>query len=79
MRCSQPIATLPLFFSLALLTSQALAADFTGKVVGVSDGDTITVLHNGKGERIGLHGIDCPEKRQAFGNRAKQHPWQLVS
>ena len=34
-------------------------------MVGVSDGDTITVLHNGKGERIRLHGIDCPEKRQA--------------
>ena len=45
---------------------------FTGKVVGVSDGDTITVLHNGRGEKIRLHGIDCPEKRQAFGNRAKQ-------
>ncbi len=26
-------------------------------MVGVSDGDTITVLHNGKGERIRLHGI----------------------
>ncbi len=41
-------------------------------MVGVSDGDTITVLHDGKGERIRLHGIDCPEKRQAFGKRAKQ-------
>ncbi len=39
--------------------------EFAGRVVGVSDGDTITVLHNGKGERIRLHGIDCPEKRQA--------------
>src|SRR5207247_10694465 len=45
---------------------------FTGKVVGVTDGDTITVLHNGKGERVRLHGIDCPEKGQAFGQRAKQ-------
>ncbi len=53
-------------------------ADFTYKVVGVSDGDTITVLHNGKGERIRLHGIDCPEKRQAFGNRAKQFTSNLV-
>ncbi len=43
-----------------------------GKVVGVSDGDTITVLHDGKGEKIRLYGIDCPEKRQAFGKRAKQ-------
>ncbi len=78
MRCSQPIATLPLFISFALLTSQALAADFTVRVVGVTDGDTITVLHNGKGERIRLHGIDCPEKRQAFGNRAKQFTSNLV-
>ncbi len=66
MRRSQLTTTLPLFFSLALITSQTLAADFTGRVVGASDGDTITVLHNGKGERIRLHGIDCPEKRQAF-------------
>ncbi len=44
----------------------------------VSDGDTITVLHSGKGERIRLHGIDCPEKRQAFGKRAKQLTSNLV-
>ncbi len=61
MRRSQLTATLPLFFSFALLTNQTLAADFTGRVVGVADGDTITVLHNGKGERIRLHGIDSPE------------------
>ncbi len=47
-------------------------------MVGVSDGDTITVLHNGKGERIRLHGIDSPEKRQAFGKRAKQLTSSLV-
>ena len=78
MHRSQLTATLPLFFSFALLTSQTLAADFTGRVVGVSDGDTITVMHNGKGERIRLHGIDCPEKRQAFGKRAKQFTSNLV-
>ncbi len=66
MRRSQPIATLPLFISFALLASQTHAADFTGKVLGVRDGDTNTVLHSGKGERIWLHGIDCPEKRQAI-------------
>ena len=36
------------------------------------------MLHNGQGERIRLHGIDCPEKRQAFGNRAKQFTSNLV-
>ncbi len=39
---------------------------------------TPSVLHNGKGERIRLHGVDCPEKRQAFGNRAKQFTSNLV-
>ena len=51
---------------------------FTGKVVGVSDGDTISVMHNGKAERIRLSGIDCPEKGQAFGQRAKQFTSALV-
>ncbi len=52
MRCSQPIGTLPLFLGIALVASQPLAADFTGRVVGVSDGDILTVLHNGLGARI---------------------------
>ena len=78
MRRAHLIAPLLLFLGIALVASQTLAADFTGRVVGVSDGDTITVLHNGKGERIRLHGIDCPEKRQAFGNRARQFTSNLV-
>ncbi len=55
--------------------SPTVVLEFLGKVVGVSDGDTITVLHNGKGERIRLHGIDCPEKRQAVHLHAgvRQH------
>ncbi|WP_319405809.1 thermonuclease family protein [uncultured Desulfosarcina sp.] len=48
------------------------AAAWQGEVVGISDGDTITVLHNGKGEKIRLYGIDTPEMKQAFGKRAKQ-------
>ncbi len=71
-------SALLLFASALWLLSAALAADFTGRVVGVADGDTITVLHKGKGERIQLHGIDCPEKRQAFGKRAKQFTSTLV-
>ncbi len=59
-------------------SAPAVVQEFTGRVMGVSDGDTITVLHNGKAERIRLHGIDCPEKRQAFGKRAKQFTSNLV-
>lgn len=61
-----------------LLATSAFAADFTGQVVGVIDGDTIDVLHNGKAERIRLTGIDCPEKGQAFGKKAKQAASELA-
>jgi micrococcal nuclease len=54
------------------LPTVALPSEFTGKVVGVAKGDSITVLRNGKGERIRLNGIECPELRQAFGQRAKE-------
>ncbi len=53
------------------LTLSAYATDFTGQVVGVVDGDTIDVLHNGKAERVRLYGIDCPEKKQPYGKQAK--------
>jgi micrococcal nuclease len=54
-----------------LAASFSFAADFTGRVVGVIDGDTIEVLHNQRAEPIRLSGIDCPEKRQDYGTRAK--------
>jgi micrococcal nuclease len=36
------------------------------------------VLHNNRRERVRLNGIDCPEKGQAFGKRAKQAASELV-
>jgi micrococcal nuclease len=63
---------------LLLPTHHATASDFTGSVVGVIDGDTIDVLHNGQAERIRLNGIDCPERGQAFGKKAKQFTSSLV-
>ena len=47
-------------------------ADFTGKVVAVADGDTITVLKDLQQVKIRLTEIDAPEKKQAFGNRSKE-------
>ena len=60
-----------LTFQLVVLNF-AFADGFSGKVVGISDGDTISVMHNGKAEKVRLYGIDCPEKAQAFGEKAKQ-------
>ena len=42
------------------------------------DGDTIEVLHNQHPERIRLSGIDCPEKGQVYGKRAKHAASELV-
>jgi micrococcal nuclease len=70
--CRSPIvAAQTLCLALLLYGPEAISADFTAKVIGVLDGDTIEVLHNQHPERIRLSGIDCPEKGQAFGNNAK--------
>jgi len=61
-----------------LVASFRLAADFTGKTVGVSDGDTITVLCGGKGVKVRLYGIDCPESSQDFGQAAKKFTSNMV-
>lgn len=66
------------FLVLFVLLSVSPAFPFTGQVVGVLDGDTIIVLHNRKAQRIRLQGIDCPEKGQPFGTRAKQATSDLV-
>jgi len=50
------------------------AETFSGRVVGVADGDTITVLDAGHVQhKIRIMGIDAPEKAQPFGNQSKQH------
>ena len=68
-------------FTLALLLfSFGLNADtIQGKVVGVADGDTLTVLDaTNTQHKIRLQGIDAPEKAQAFGQKSKQSLHQLV-
>jgi micrococcal nuclease len=61
-----------------LFCTLSLSTEFEAKVVGVVDGDTIDVLYNSKKIRIRLNGIDCPEKSQAFGAKAKQFTSGLV-
>ncbi|MGE3262660.1 MAG: thermonuclease family protein [Bacteriovoracia bacterium] len=58
---------------LALLLPALVHADsFEGKVVAVSDGDTVKVLRPDKTlEKIRLLGIDAPEKKQDFGQKSK--------
>ncbi len=54
------------------------AESLVGKVVAVSDGDTITILRNNRTTRVRFAGIDCPEKRQPFGRAARKYTSDAV-
>ncbi len=57
----------------------AWADTVSGRVVGVTDGDTIKVLENERTQHvIRLAGIDAPERGMSFGSRSKQHLSALV-
>jgi endonuclease YncB( thermonuclease family) len=59
--------------------STSFAESFSGRVVSVSDGDTITVLDTAHQQfKIRLSGIDAPEKAQPFGQRSKESLSRLV-
>jgi endonuclease YncB( thermonuclease family) len=61
------------------LTLAGSAAELRGRVVGVADGDTITVLDAGHEQvKVRLNGIDAPESGQAFGQVSKANLSRLV-
>ena len=47
--------------ALGLLVATTAMADFTGRVVGITDGDTGRVPNDGQAVKIRLHGIDASE------------------
>jgi endonuclease YncB( thermonuclease family) len=80
---SRSQSRLPAFLAALLcaltLISPALAQSITGKVVGVTDGDTIKVLTAEKARvQDRLNGVDAPESAQPFGQVAKQFASKLV-
>jgi micrococcal nuclease len=54
-----------------LLVVPSFCHAWFGKVVHVADGDTITVLRDGKKVKVRLYGIDTPERKQWYGQNAK--------
>ncbi len=69
-----------LFLVVAVLATPLRAETLAGKVVGVTDGDTITVLLSTNQQRdIRLAGIDAPEHGQAFSIESTKHLSELVS
>jgi endonuclease YncB( thermonuclease family) len=64
---------------LVLLTAcPTRGSAYSARVVGISDGDTLTVLRDRTQVRTRLHGIDVPETGQDFGSRAKQAASKLA-
>lgn len=64
---------------LMLLPTTLLAQVLTGRVVKISDGDTFTLLINNHDQvKVRLDGIDAPEKKQAYGNKAKQYLSSMI-
>ncbi len=63
-----------LIFLILFLCSASVLADITGRVVSVTDGDTIKVLDSTNTRyKVRLTGIDAPERGQPFGSKSKDH------
>lgn len=77
-RLGGPLSLAVLFVVFGLGVPVAADDHFTGTVIGVSDGDTISVLRDRTPIKIRLDGIDCPESGQDFGRRAKQFTSAMV-
>ena len=78
--CSFPVLfILPCIFNVIGIAQHWQHAVLTGRVTGVSDGDTITILGSGYREyKIRLNGIDAPEKGQAYGQASKESLSRMV-
>ncbi len=74
-----PKRTVWLWFPLILMLAPTWAEDFSGTVIAVHDGDTVTVLTpNRRQIRVRLAEIDTPESNQPYGERAKEALTALV-
>jgi endonuclease YncB( thermonuclease family) len=68
------------FILLLASCASSSAATLTGRVVRVTDGDTIVILSVGNVQhKIRLQGIGAPERSQAFGNKSREHLSEMVA
>jgi endonuclease YncB( thermonuclease family) len=79
--CSKMLhAHVRLLFTAAVGIASFAAEQFTGKVVGVTDGDTLKVMRAGAAVRVRLHGVDTPGTENSRSQHARgysQAIWRL--
>ena len=64
---------------LCIFFQQNITAEIlNGKVVSVTDGDTVTIVKNNQQTKIRLAEIDTPEKNQPHGKKAKKALSNLI-
>ncbi len=77
MRCAARVIAVCLLVFLSIRVS---ADTLTGKVVKITDGDTLYVLDaNYQQHKIRLAGIDAPERKQAYGLASRKHLASIVA
>ena len=64
---------------LVLAAPPKVVEEFSGKVISVTDGDTLKVLVNKETITVRLEGIDAPESKQSYGKKAKEALDKLVA
>ena len=72
------LATLVLLITLELVASAQSPVSFSGRVVGVLDGDSLLVLDGRRQVDVRLYGVDAPEGGQASGSVCKRTLSNLV-
>ena len=73
------LSTLAVVFCFSIFASSVSAENLQGKVVKVTDGDTLTLVDiNGFSHRVRLAGIDAPEKSQYYGQESTKNLEWLV-
>ena len=68
-----------MLFIAIILFAVNVFGQIQGKVVGIADGDTFTILTEDMQRiKVRVYGIDCPESGQDYGNVAKHYTSDLI-
>ena len=62
-----------IMFAIFIFSLSIIAVAVSGKVIRVSDGDTILIQSGSQKIRVRMYGIDAPELKQKYGEESKKY------